>query len=197
MKSNLLKEGKPLDHPLMTLIQMLDLPAGLVNLDPLFKFEISNQKLTKYMLGHSEDNLNSKDFLDIEKKLADIHTESVSKLHQPYCIKTNNLLSGKPTLFVMVPIYGDTKHKNLFIFAFASESVFKEEAVLHDSSIWHDINNPLAILMLAASKIDKKQILEQNEIDNFFGIIKEVTIRINSLMKKISESMQNERDDYE
>jgi hypothetical protein len=170
-------------HPLKALIHMLNIPAGLVSLDPLFKFEAANQKMMKQFLNRSEENLNAEDFVEIEKKISSIHSQSVNDKYYPYCIKTNSVIENKSTLLLMVPVYGDSNRKSIFIFAYPSEFVFEKEGVLHDASICHDINNPLAILMLTTSKIEKKQQLEQDDIDHFLKIIKDVTTRINEIMK--------------
>jgi hypothetical protein len=176
-------------HPLTTLIHTLNLPAGLVNSDPSFKFELSNQRLTKLILDRSEDEVTNEEFLEIEKKFSDLHTNMVSEHKYPCCIKSNSLIEGKSILFLFVPIHGDSSHKNIFIFALPHNKEFEKEEVLHDTSLWHDINNHLTILMLATSKIERKQKLAQDDIDSFFSVIKKVTTRINNLMKNISDTI--------
>ena len=166
---------------------MLNLPAGLINSDKLFKFELSNKKLMRLFLGQTECSLNNIDFLGVEKKLADLHYSNISEDYHPYCVKTNSLIKDRPMLLLLVPIYGDSEHKNIFIFGLSQEVEFIKEEILHYDTLWHYINNPLAILMLAATKIKKKDILDQNEIDYFFSIINNVTERINRLMCNMSE----------
>ena len=161
---------------------MLNLPTGLVQLNPDFTFKSINQRFMRHITDDSKIDLSHPEFKKFATKLADIHQQQdLEHQTQPFGILSNSILENSPSLFLVVPVFGDMNDKNIFVFAFKQDGKFLKEEILHDREIWHDINNPLTILMMASSKIDRQELLHQEEIDKFFSIINEVTSRINKL----------------
>lgn len=162
---------------------MLTLPAGIITLNPSPQFSMINQRMMRHIADESQIDLNHPKIKDFETILISKHLQSdKSDLTKPFGIFTNSILENKPTLFLLVPVYSDQTHSKMFLFAFKREQKFPKEEILYNTDVWHNINNPLAILMLASEKAEgSKEILKQKEIDKFFTIIKDVTGRINQL----------------
>ena len=172
---------------------MLNLPAGIISLTPAPHIKVLNQRLMRHLADESKTDLNHQKVKEFAEKLFSQHiTNSDSDITKPFGIFSNSLLHNKPTLFLMVPVYSDEGQSKIFIFAFKQDKNFSKEEILYNTDVWHDINNPLAILMLASNKADdEKELLEQKDIDKFFTIIKDVTNRINKLGDNFIEKLGN------
>lgn len=66
---------------------------------------------------------------------------------------------------LILPIYGNESNSSYY---FVINGLNNEKQFVVDEKIWHEINNPLAVLTMMISRLTKKSKLEQEDVDKVY-----------------------------